>query len=419
MPLQINSKAVIDASFGSKRVVAMMLNNALVWQRSTRRLPIGYTELEWLNTNKGYLYTGITFEKGTTIEQVVKFTNSGKRDLLGWRANATWYWGVDASNRFELGGTYVIPIETANPLEWHKVAYRHTGSGGSAFITIDDNITLERSGAAAYAANAYDFTSDSNRGEVYFKTIKKISPDGTVTNNQVPALRDSDNAVGFYDLITKEFRACEKAIAGPALYLPSTYTEVEYIESTGTQYIDTGIIGKTGEYKVRTKIRTSSDISSLQPFYGVRKDSGNTRFLLGFYTYVGAVQFDMAINTDFYGKVVEPNTKYELEADYISATRTLKIDRNIVAQSTESIDTGGNIFLFGYNRIYQPAQPTQYSFKGRMYNWEAINANDEHLANYVSCIRNSDGAVSMYDKVTNTFMPPKGTGAFIAGPIKQ
>lgn len=406
MPLQINSKAVMDASFGVNKVVAMMLNGALIWQRKASRLPLGYTELEWLNTNNGYLYSGITFENGTTIEQVVKFTDSGKRDLLGWRANATWYWGSDASNRFELGGDYIIPTETANPLEWHKVAYKHEGNGKSCYIIIDDNITLERPGAGSVTSNTYDFTASYNRGSVYFKTLKKILPDGTVTNNKVPALRDSDNAVGFYDKITNEFRACENAIAGPAKYLPSTYTEVEYIRSTGTQYIRTNFYA-TNNSSVKIKFRRLNDDGN--GIFGSRDTSTpKNAFLMwgagaGFWrAQYGSQNFVSEIEKDAEWHVWEQRgTECFLDGKPFY-TFTAETFRNTYEQ-----------ILFGIN---SDPKTTKYLTETDI---AYVQYGDSGVAyeDFKPCVRLQDNVAGFYNMITNEFVSNAGTGAFEHGPL--
>ena len=66
------------------------------------------------------------------------------------------------------------------------------------------------------------------------------------------------------------------ALAGAALAdLPDAF--VEYVQSDGTQYIDTGVIGRCGTVADMTITRFDNDDRAI---LGSRVDDGNTRFVL-------------------------------------------------------------------------------------------------------------------------------------------
>ena len=61
--------------------------------------------------------------------------------------------------------------------------------------------------------------------------------------------------------------------------LPSEYQEVEYIQSNGSQYIDTGIYGNAG-IKISARMAW---VTASNTLLGSRKDAGATRFFITAY----------------------------------------------------------------------------------------------------------------------------------------
>lgn len=87
-------------------------------------------------------------------------------------------------------------------------------------------------------------------------------------HHYIPCYRKSDNVIGLYDIITDEF----KTNAGTGSFtkgsntdvhgLPNEYQEVEYIQSSGTQYINTGYIPTMDTY-ARCKYEVMGYIRSI------------------------------------------------------------------------------------------------------------------------------------------------------------
>ena len=60
------------------------------------------------------------------------------------------------------------------------------------------------------------------------------------------------------------------------------YTEVEYLESTGTQYIDTEFISNQDSgYKIKFASTNEDSTSSAEGVYGSRTSSNSNSFILG------------------------------------------------------------------------------------------------------------------------------------------
>jgi hypothetical protein len=127
--------------------------------------------------------------------------------------------------------------------------------------------------------------------------------------------------------------------------LPEGYTELEYLESTGTQYIDTGVVGKNN-------IRAETDVI----FTSIPNDgcllgsrTGNNRIYL-FYIYPG--KFNLGYGNNYTSTTVPvANQKYNLKVKLNAGEQNLLIDdASILTQNiSTTMDSTVNLYLFCNN----------------------------------------------------------------------
>lgn len=198
--------------------------------------------------------------------------------------------------------------------------------------------------------------------------------------------------------------------------LPLGFTELEYLESTGTQYIDTGINPFTENVK-----KIAFD------FYVTDQDAGGHVFVAGIEQST-AVGYSIRFFTSNYSAVILgdhlkaalPNTIEgystginSLVADAYTQTVTLN-GKSLPISSGSEGTYRGNLFLFSCNRSDGPYRGIRYvritSFS--IYGGDTATL----LRSFIPAKRNSDGELGMYDIVTGTFFMNQGTESFIAGP---
>ena len=180
----------------------------------------------------------------------------------------------------------------------------------------------------------------------------------------------------------------------PVGYQPAEYQILEYIESTGTQYIDTGFIPNNNS-KLYIKFRDISSTGAwaagvnagrgLTDNFGVSKD--NIRFGDQYYDQdmlTGA----FSVEVDKYGCSINSTKHYWKTEPVISTTKT--------------------VYLFWSNG-------SGASKSGKIYSCKIWN-NDTLVRDFIPVRRLADGVIGMYDTVTGTFFTNAGTGTFIAGP---
>lgn len=184
--------------------------------------------------------------------------------------------------------------------------------------------------------------------------------------------------------------------------LPSGYTALKYIESTGTQYIDTGVVPNQ-DTKVELDFRLLSGAGAL---FGSRSGAQSNGFAL------------QALSSGkFGGTYGNANRGGESMYDYHRHIHVL--DRNVfyldgninITYPTATFSCPGNACIF---TMYNNASVLSSGVVGRLYRCTMYD-NGTLIKDFVPTKRNSDDAVGVYDVRNNTFYPNSGTGAFIAG----
>ena len=195
---------------------------------------------------------------------------------------------------------------------------------------------------------------------------------------------------------------------------PGGYTRLEYLTSTGTQYIDTGIIptNATG-----LDIKFNKTAQGDQVIMGVLYDSDMKAADL--YVNLGStnhlyVPFGEDWTTAGYDKL-QYDTDYNVRINYMN-DRNRYVDY-VPAGRIDKTLTGATdtMYLFAGHRV--PRHGPGWFFIGRIY-YLKITEGNQLVRNFIPARRNSDNTLGMYDTVSGTFFTNAGTGAdFTAGPV--
>lgn len=181
-------------------------------------------------------------------------------------------------------------------------------------------------------------------------------------------------------------------------YLPDEYQEVEYIQSSGSQYIDTGI---NPQVKPRVVMKMAMTNSGDSDYFGNSSINGSAFFGnfssygLNFYRY-GSTS---ALNT---GISVKQNEWHEWDM-----SQSVYLDGNLRYTTTNTY-------------TYNSSQKNICIFKCRNYAsyqlaYFILYDGEEKVREFYPCYRKSDSVIGLYDKVTNKFYPNNGSGVFIKG----
>lgn len=234
-------------------------------------------------------------------------------------------------------------------------------------------------------------------------TSCKIYDNNILVRDFVPCKLGSE--VGLYDKITNKFfinRGTGSLVAGPEV----GYQFVEYLQSSGTQYIDTRLHANQ-DYSINLNFQCI-DASVGNMFFGARDSS------TGIYdkSFIGGV----ANSGLFYGQFGDSGTNLDTvladtnKHSYIMSKNGWYLDGTKYRTFEQSSFTGAYpILIFaGYN-----GQTILYSYC-KIFDLEISLGTHTHK--YVPCYRKLDHEPGLYDLVTGQFFTNQGTGSFIVGP---
>lgn len=179
---------------------------------------------------------------------------------------------------------------------------------------------------------------------------------------------------------------------------------VEYIESTGSQYIDTGIIGKTGLSSV---IEVSFTGPLTTDSHHILSAYGNSQRIYLAISHLDklAYGYSTVVDSNF---TLSTNTKYIINTSLLSGKQEISINGSVVASgtSTTSINTNCSLYIGAYNNNGSPGNLSNlkiYSCK--------IYDNGTLVRDYVPCLL--DNIYGLWDKVEQKFYKSESSTEFI------
>lgn len=191
---------------------------------------------------------------------------------------------------------------------------------------------------------------------------------------------------------------------------PVNYTKLSYIESAGSQFIDTGIIPNQD-----TRIVLDC----------VVLDSGNAANGVGFIPYGSAISYNnSAFECYSWNGTAQINYdgQYSMQAE-ISNGMHVAIDQN---KNTTTIVTPNGVTSLDFEYHPFTCPDTLYLFgshRGPMYGKQRISSaviyqNDIKAREFIP-VKTNTGEYGMFDTVWQLFYPNLGTGAFLPGEIED
>jgi hypothetical protein len=182
----------------------------------------------------------------------------------------------------------------------------------------------------------------------------------------------------------------------PSSRLPDGYTEVQYIQSTGAQYVDTGFKPNQDS---RVLIKLSTSETGSHTVFGADLGWTDDGFALG----VGFTHYGKETGT-----ISGLNNGSPHEVDF---------NKNIISMDGKPVLTMGNstfsvphnLALFANNRAGGiQEKTTMVLYYCRIYDGNTI------IRDYIPC-KNAAKAVGLYDLIGQKFYGNAGTGSFTAG----
>ena len=361
------------------------------------RLPAGYTEVEWIQSSgTQYIDSGVTETSDMAVSCHFDVDTVAPDYLFGSQQNSgsLSYNGIFKNNMLEYNYSE-IGFTAANSIE---LAEEVVGSTNN--ITIN-GVSHTLSTGTPQNVSMLIFGIRRNTGAMrpyggkaklpYFK-IKKGS---NTVRNFVPC-KNPAGTVGLYDLVGGEFYTTPTAVP-----LPAGYTQVEYLKSTGTQYINVG-------FKPNQDTRIVLDVNSPLVsgpvwLFGARTaaDSKTYNFLCQGSKYRSDYNDNSSTSL-----TINPSGRFEIDKD--------KNITKINGSTASTIPYGAfqceySLYLFSNNNAGATGAGASISiYSCKIYD-------NGTLVRDLIPARNSSGTFGLYDTVNGTFYTNQGSGAFTAG----
>lgn len=205
--------------------------------------------------------------------------------------------------------------------------------------------------------------------------------------------------------------------------IPSDYVELEYIETSGSQYIDTGI-NRPDEnaMKVDAEIAALDGIADYAPLIcasALNNDNTDNALCYGVWVWPNSgKKWSVFVN----GKrrnssaSVSIGQKINLVATWSSSAMTLQVDG--VSKLNQAENFGSSLTSSTMSIPGWKCGSTMRNLSGakfRIYSFKIYKPQDTLVRDYVPVRRKSDGAVGLYDRKNGTFSPSATETPFIEG----
>lgn len=321
----------------------------------------------------------------------------------------SWYYGTavqSSSNTIEKQSKRTVKLSHGKFYLNGTLAYTFTEST----FACSNNLYL-------FGMNEYGTSADTQFvGKIY--EVKIFDNTDALIHHYIPCYRKSDNVIGMYDAIGGTFYtnngsgsftkgsdalAPSKEIANKKWMnkgvLPSGYQEVEYIESSGTQYINTNVILTLNSAIEVEGIMSANDTT----LYGVAENT----------SYGTSINRESATAISprwFNGSSATISTTPDSAHVYKQDKTQFYIDGELKQTASTNLSAFTRpLYLMARNNIGSADW-----IGGRLY-YAKIWDNDVLVFNGIPCYRKSDNVIGMYDTVSNTFFANSGTGTFSKG----
>ena len=284
---------------------------------------------------------------------------------------------------FESVKNYVEVLGHTWDVDYYSPSESTTVSGSTITPTFVDLKTLE-DGTAVGITLPVDVNSDSG-----------INIDFLGTNKIVDI--DSQNVQS----LSKDTEWIFQFVAGPIL--PDGYTQLEYIQSSGTQYIDTRFIPTSNtkisiDFQVLSVVADDTIIGTINPNCVIGYNT--TEIYAGFKLGTGT---SIAIATTVTSRHTAElsNGVFKVDAQQKSFDQVTGFSQTLTALIFASHYTGIS------DGAYGKCAAKVYSAK--------IYESGVLVRDFIPC-KNPSGVIGLYDTVNSQFYQNAGAGTFIAGP---
>ena len=228
----------------------------------------------------------------------------------------------------------------------------------------------------------------------------------TATAGRLETSSDQAIVTELFKLAPRQRLTLLQGVAGG--WLPKGYTELEYLESSGTQYIDTGEF-LDSEWSVTITAANTAPNNNKNSFglFGFSAGAPNV-FALSVYCEMPSSRNVSWVGLGDFGEMfLSWDVDTSLFHTYALNKSMLTFDGSpaLEIQTAPFSNSAYTSFLFKYYST------TQNGFIGRVTSCILYNSGRK-IHEFIPALRNADGVAGMWDRVSKQFFDNDGTGSF-------
>lgn len=237
----------------------------------------------------------------------------------------------------------------------------------------------------------------------------KIYKDTTLVRDFIPAKRVSDGMCGLWDKVNYKFytdiNGNNFTASSEKSAIAAIGTPIEYIQSSGTQYIDSNFIPKA---TTRTIMKAEPMAwNTWSAFFGTRNATSPTASQ----AYIAAIPAATLYRSDYFGSSLTAETPTVMQITNIDKNKNICSFNNIIITNTSStVNATTNMFLLALNDV----GTAKYFLSAKLYSCQIYDGNT--LVRDFIPIKTTTNIYGLWDKVNKVFYKNAGTGAFTGGP---
>ena len=392
-------------------------------------LPEGYTRLEWIAPTNGAPHVDTDYTPEQTDKISVRFLLS--------KNTGSEYQALYCARDANKGNTFSCIVHSSGMLRFD---YNEGARGYTSVLSRPSEIILDAEGGTgtqSYAINGNvlsgieskegEFTVGSTlhlfatptgelpgRSRIYWFQVRDSA--GTLKVDLRPCLRESDGAVGMYDLVRERFLPGVGTGAFDAndTGLPAGYGARKWIETDGTQWINTQFTPlcfdtvsmsfrfreQSDDFRGLFCARGANNTNTFTCIKSNKANGNNNRF-----------RFDRKGGTIGYSA-----SSSVADTDYTISMKGSTGECKVNGATVPTSGNGGNftvgspIVLFA---MHQNAANMTYMSSLRLYCFTVTDSDTGIvLCDLLPCARSSDGKPGLYDRINKRFLANGGTGEF-------
>lgn len=186
--------------------------------------------------------------------------------------------------------------------------------------------------------------------------------------------------------------------------LPQGYTQVEYIQSSGTQYISTGFLPNNNT-RVVADLQVV-EVGESVALFGARAGASVTSYMAW---QISATRFRSDFNDNY----------TNCNVDTVLNRIVVDKNKNVCSFGDSTVTTPYSTFQCENElKLFRGSSATSVT-KGssiKLYSCQVYD-NGNLIRDYIPAIQINNGEAGLYDQLNNAFYANEGSGDFIAGPV--